>query len=72
MDLFKFTNPTPFTSDGYGRVMLTSRGGEKHRQKATSLGVTDYMVKPFHEDALLRNIDRLVTAASRTPMKAAS
>ena len=53
-------------------VMLTSRGGEKHRQKATSLGVTDYMVKPYHEDALLRNIDRLITAASRPGMKAAS
>jgi len=40
--------------------MLTSRGGAKHREKAKSLGVTDYMVKPFQEDALIRTIDRLV------------
>ncbi len=44
-------------------VMLTSRGGDKHRQKAKALGVTDYMVKPFQEDALLSNIDRLVSAS---------
>src|SRR6185369_10058581 len=41
-------------------VMLTSRGGAKHREKAQSLGVTDYMVKPFQEDTLIANIDRLV------------
>jgi chemosensory pili system protein ChpA (sensor histidine kinase/response regulator) len=43
--------------------MLTSRSGDKHRAKATSLGATDYMVKPFQEDTLLRNIDRLIQAA---------
>jgi chemosensory pili system protein ChpA (sensor histidine kinase/response regulator) len=52
-------------------VMLTSRSGEKHRNKATALGVTDYMVKPFQEDALVRNIDRLVKAA-RQPARRAS
>jgi chemosensory pili system protein ChpA (sensor histidine kinase/response regulator) len=51
--------------------MLTSRSGEKHRNKATALGVTDYMVKPFQEDALVRNIDRLVKAA-RQPARRAS
>jgi len=44
-------------------VMLTSRSSDKHRDKARALGVTDYMVKPFQEDALLQNIDRLVKAA---------
>jgi chemosensory pili system protein ChpA (sensor histidine kinase/response regulator) len=44
-------------------VMLTSRSGEKHRDKATALGATDYMVKPFQEDALIRNIARLIQAA---------
>jgi chemosensory pili system protein ChpA (sensor histidine kinase/response regulator) len=44
-------------------VMLTSRSGEKHRDKARALGATDYMVKPFQEDALVRNIDRLIQAA---------
>jgi chemosensory pili system protein ChpA (sensor histidine kinase/response regulator) len=44
-------------------VMLTSRSGEKHRDKAGALGATDYMVKPFQEDALVRNIDRLIQAS---------
>jgi chemosensory pili system protein ChpA (sensor histidine kinase/response regulator) len=53
-------------------VMLTSRGGMKHREKAKSLGVTDYMVKPFQEDALIVNIDRLVKGARQGNRRAAS
>lgn len=53
-------------------VMLTSRSGDKHRGKATALGATDYMVKPFQEDVLIRNIDRLVQASRRTSARAAS
>jgi chemosensory pili system protein ChpA (sensor histidine kinase/response regulator) len=53
-------------------VMLTSRSSDKHRDKARALGVTDYMVKPFQEDALVRNIDRLVAAARRRDRRAAS
>ncbi len=34
-------------------IMVTSRSGDKHRQKAIGLGVNDYLVKPFIEDALL-------------------
>src|SRR5262245_11969211 len=53
-------------------VMLTSRGGAKHRDKAKSLGVTDYMVKPFQEDTLIRNIDRLVKESRQGNRRAAS
>jgi chemosensory pili system protein ChpA (sensor histidine kinase/response regulator) len=53
-------------------VMLTSRSGEKHRDKATALGATDYMVKPFQEDTLIRNIDRLVQASRNAARRAAS
>jgi chemosensory pili system protein ChpA (sensor histidine kinase/response regulator) len=53
-------------------VMLTSRSGDKHRDKATALGVTDYMVKPFQEDALIRNVDRLVRASRMADKRAAS
>ena len=53
-------------------VMLTSRSGDKHRDKATALGATDYMVKPFQEDTLIRNIDRLVKASRETERRAAS
>ena len=41
-------------------VMVTSRSGSKHRQKAMELGATDYMVKPFQDGALLGLIRSLV------------
>ncbi len=44
-------------------VMLTSRGGEKHREKAMALGATDYVVKPFQEDPLLQKLSGLIRAA---------
>ncbi len=53
-------------------VMLTSRGGEKHREKAKALRVTDYMVKPFQEDTLIRNIDRLVKSSRALDTRVAS
>jgi CheY-like chemotaxis protein len=53
-------------------VMLTSRGGDKHRDKAMSLGATGYLVKPFQEESLLRDIDRLVRASRGLPEGAAS
>ncbi len=34
-------------------VVLTSRGTQKHMEKATALGAKDYLVKPVDEDALL-------------------
>ena len=37
-------------------IMITSRTGEKHRERAFSLGVTNYMGKPFQEANLLENI----------------
>lgn len=37
-------------------VMLTSRSGDKHRTKAFSAGVSDYLVKPYQDDHLLSTI----------------
>jgi chemosensory pili system protein ChpA (sensor histidine kinase/response regulator) len=37
-------------------IMITSRTGEKHRQRALDIGVTNYMGKPYQEDELLNNI----------------
>ena len=45
-------------------VMLTSRGGEKHRERALSLGATGYVVKPFQEDALLQTMSSLIGTAA--------
>ena len=37
-------------------IMLTSRGGEKHRRLALSLGAKDYITKPYSDRALLETI----------------
>ena len=41
-------------------IMITSRTGEKHRERALSLGVRRYMGKPFQETELMENIHALV------------
>ncbi|MFU8924953.1 Hpt domain-containing protein [Acinetobacter puyangensis] len=41
-------------------IMITSRTGEKHREHALSLGVNDYMGKPFQEAELLDNIHKIL------------
>jgi len=37
-------------------VMITSRSGKQHQEKAFSLGAVGYLVKPFDEDALVNVI----------------
>ena len=37
-------------------IMITSRTGEKHRDRALEIGVTNYMGKPYQEDELIANI----------------
>ena len=37
-------------------IMITSRTGEKHRQRALSIGVNSYLGKPYQEEELLDNI----------------
>ena len=46
--------------------MVTSRAGDKHREKALRLGATDYVVKPYQDKELLSLIRRLL-AAQREP-----
>jgi chemosensory pili system protein ChpA (sensor histidine kinase/response regulator) len=41
-------------------IMITSRTGEKHRERALGLGVNRYMGKPYQEDLLLNNINELL------------
>jgi chemosensory pili system protein ChpA (sensor histidine kinase/response regulator) len=40
-------------------VVLTSRAGQKHRDKAFEVGATDYVVKPYQDEELLTLIRRL-------------
>jgi chemosensory pili system protein ChpA (sensor histidine kinase/response regulator) len=37
-------------------IMITSRTGEKHRDRAMEIGVTNYMGKPYQEEELITNI----------------
>ena len=42
-------------------IMITSRTGEKHRDRAFSIGVDRYMGKPYQETVLLETIRELLT-----------
>ncbi len=41
-------------------IMVTSRGGEKHRERALKLGVNDYLTKPYQEEQLMQSIRRIL------------
>ena len=41
-------------------IMITSRTGEKHRQRAMDVGVNVYMGKPYNDTTLLENIETLM------------
>jgi Response regulator containing a CheY-like receiver domain and a GGDEF domain len=41
-------------------IMITSRTGEKHRNRALELGVDRYLGKPYQETDLLENIYELL------------
>src|SRR5699024_1846706 len=42
-------------------IMITSRAGEKHRERAFAIGVNDYLSKPYQEQVLLDSIDKLLS-----------
>ena len=44
-------------------IMITSRTGDKHRQRAMQIGVNRYLGKPFQEADLLENIQALLEEA---------
>jgi chemosensory pili system protein ChpA (sensor histidine kinase/response regulator) len=41
-------------------IMVTSRSGDKHREKAIETGVSEYLTKPYDEKELISMIERLV------------
>jgi chemosensory pili system protein ChpA (sensor histidine kinase/response regulator) len=45
-------------------IVLTSRAGDKHRQKAIEMGARDYLVKPFEEQEMLGALKRLLSGAA--------
>jgi chemosensory pili system protein ChpA (sensor histidine kinase/response regulator) len=49
-------------------IMITSRTADKHRDHAFSLGVNDYLGKPFQEEVLLARIAELLGSAVANPV----
>ncbi len=45
-------------------IMITSRTGEKHRERADQIGVNEYMGKPYNEVDLLESISALLPKKS--------
>jgi len=45
-------------------IVLTSRAGEKHRQKAIDMGAQDYLVKPFEEQEMIEALKKLLSGAA--------
>jgi len=45
-------------------IMITSRTGSKHRERAMSIGVNEYMGKPFQEQELLETIESLLAVST--------
>ncbi|MDJ0777840.1 MAG: Hpt domain-containing protein [Gammaproteobacteria bacterium] len=43
-------------------IMITSRTGEKHRDRAFEIGITNYMGKPYQEEELIENIQSALRA----------
>ena len=45
-------------------IMITSRTGTKHRDRAEKIGINRYLGKPFNETELLENINALLVESS--------
>ena len=44
-------------------IMITSRTGSKHKEKALEIGVNQYLGKPYQEEELMKNIQQLISVA---------
>lgn len=47
-------------------IMITSRTGEKHRQRAMEIGVDRYLGKPYQETDLLKNVQEALSHGRNT------
>ena len=50
-------------------IMITSRTGDKHRQRAMDIGVDRYLGKPYQENELMRNVFSLLEASESKPVR---
>ncbi|MGB7207313.1 MAG: response regulator [Pyrinomonadaceae bacterium] len=47
-------------------VLITSRSGEKHRERALDLGISDYLAKPYDDSELIETVKRLANKYPKT------
>lgn len=45
-------------------IMITSRSGDKHRERARQLGVNRYLIKPYQEDQLMGELRSVLSGAA--------
>jgi chemosensory pili system protein ChpA (sensor histidine kinase/response regulator) len=48
-------------------IMITSRTGDKHRERARQIGIKNYLGKPYQENDLLGTIDQIIRVAPENP-----
>ena len=48
-------------------AMITSRSGDKHRERALALGVNRYLGKPYQEEVLLAVVEELLANSPGAP-----
>ncbi|HWU67526.1 MAG TPA: Hpt domain-containing protein [Stenotrophobium sp.] len=44
-------------------IMITSRSGDKHRERASQIGVNRYLIKPFQEEQLMTEVREVISGA---------
>lgn len=53
------------TGDNTPVIMLTAEGGANSVQRASHLGVRDYIAKPFQNDALIEKVQKVLPLAKK-------
>ena len=54
-----------YTKEQLPIIMLTSRGGDKHRQIAQYMGANDYLTKPYLAADIFRSLDAVLPQQSQ-------
>jgi two-component system, chemotaxis family, sensor histidine kinase and response regulator PixL len=65
MNGFEFLSQSrlKYTKEQLPIIMLTSRGGEKHRQIARYMGANDYLTKPYLAVDIMRSLEAVLAPA---------
>ena len=48
-------------------LIITSRAGIKHREKAMALGANGYLTKPYQEEELIANVEECLRSLNTEP-----